>query len=99
MFINVTSEDQSSIYGARAIAIPGLFEFLVTVKTITIFSGEMKCMMVAHEEYGQLPWHEIIQPIVSIVRSGVYVTETNVEALQDHPEKMIGYNEERFHKK
>ena len=53
-------------------------------------------MMVAHEEYGQLPWSEIIQPVVDIVRSGVYVTETNRGALQDNSEKIIGYSEAGF---
>jgi len=64
----------SSTYGAAAIAIP----------------GEMKCMSEAHEKYGKLEWSELIDPIIDLVRNGVYVTETSVSAFNSHWTKIIG---------
>ena len=41
----------------------------------TKIKGELKCMSHAHEMYGKMEWSELIQPIVDLVRSGVYVTD------------------------
>ena len=48
-----------SSYGPKSIGIP----------------GEMKCMSVAHEKFGKLEWSELIDPIVDLVRNGVFVTQ------------------------
>lgn len=55
--------------------------------------GEMKCMSVAHEQYGKLEWSELINPIIELVRSGVYVTDTNVGSLSSNAERIIGLSD------
>ena len=35
----------------------------------------MKCMSIAHEKFGKLEWSELIDPIVELVRNGVFVTQ------------------------
>ena len=44
--------------GGRSIAVP----------------GEMRCFNYAHEKYGKLPWENLIQPIIDLVRDGVYMS-------------------------
>ena len=50
----------------------------------------MKCMSEAHEKYGKLPWSDLIDPIVKLVRDGVYVTETTEGYLQSNADRIIG---------
>ena len=39
----------------------------------------MKCMSVAHEKFGKLEWSELIDPIVDLVRNGVFVTQEKLD--------------------
>ena len=54
---------EESSYGPKSIGIP----------------GEMKCMSVAHEKFGKLEWSELIDPIVDLVRNGVFVTQERLD--------------------
>ena len=54
---------EESSYGPKSIGIP----------------GEMKCMSVAHEKFGKLEWSELIDPIVDLVRNGVFVTQEKLD--------------------
>ena len=50
----------NATYGGLAVGIP----------------GEMKCMSVAHEKYGFLPWATLIQPIIEMLEEGIMLTDT-----------------------
>merc|ERR1719427_120387 len=43
----------------------------------------MKCMSVAHEKYGKLDWSELIDPIVELVRNGIFVSQASDGAITD----------------
>ena len=47
-----------SLSGGRSIAVP----------------GEMACFSHAHEKYGKLEWNKLIQPVIDLIRDGVYMS-------------------------
>ena len=47
-----------SLSGGRSIAVP----------------GEMACFVYAHDNYGKLEWAKVIQPVIDLVRTGVYMS-------------------------
>ena len=72
--------EQTVIFTQKCLQkIARLYFFVNKTKVITgIYTqikGELKCMSHAHEMYGKMKWSELIQPIVDLVRNGVYVTD------------------------
>ena len=46
--------------------------------------GEMACLAHAHENYGHLPWEDLMMEIAEFTENGVFVTSTNEGALQEN---------------
>lgn len=37
--------------------------------------GELRGLKKVYDEYGKLPWKELIQPTIDLCKNGIYVTE------------------------
>jgi gamma-glutamyltranspeptidase len=50
--------------------------------------GEVKGFIKAHEMYGELEWHELVEPSVKLASEGFTVTEALEMAIQRSHEKI-----------
>ena len=66
-----------------------------------MYLGEIKCFSEAHTKYGKLEWNVLVEPVIKIIREGVYITKEmdywfNEEGyVEDLP--MQGLGEEIFY--
>ena len=57
----------SSTRGGLAVAIP----------------GEMACLASAHDQYGRLPWQQLIDMIVDLIENKVLITNTQASSFSN----------------
>ena len=62
--------------------------------------GELHCLAVAHDRYGQLPWSQIVQPVADLARRGVIVGSYLARQIHDtaaHHVRLIPAPEESIY--
>ena len=56
--------------------------------------GTVDGMEKAHKRYGKLPWKDIIQPAITLARSGFKITEMQASELNANRDEFLKYNPE-----
>lgn len=50
--------------------------------------GEVKGFQKAHEKFGKLPWHDLVEPSIKLASEGFYVTAALAESIEKNQEKI-----------
>ena len=58
----------SSLLGGISIAVP----------------GELACLATAHDQYGRLPWKDLIDMIVDLIENKVFISTNQAPGIADH---------------